>query len=71
MRWASLIVTGVLLIYLATVFGRMPRSIKVHSCACGAHWWIKRWGFWRHLDASPFNDRLQNKWTIWLFEFHD
>lgn len=49
-----------------------PGPVKVKSCACGAHWWIKRWGiFWRHLDASPFNDWLQDRWTIWLFEFRD
>lgn len=42
----------------------------VRSCSCGAHWWLRRWYFfWRHLDASPFNDKLQNEWTIWLFEF--
>ncbi len=44
--------------------------IWVRSCHCGAHWWMRRWYFfWRHLDASPFNDQLQNKWTIWTFEF--
>lgn len=49
----------------------VPRAIKVHSCACGAHWWIKKWLFWRHMDASPFNDKLQDRWTIWMFEFRD
>lgn len=45
-------------------------SVVVKSCNCGAHWWIRRWYFfWRHLDASPFNDQLQNRWTIWMFEF--
>lgn len=47
----------------------VPWRVKVRSCSCGAHWWIKRWGFWRHLDASPFNDKLQDRWTIWMFEF--
>lgn len=47
-----------------------PKSITVKACQCGAHWWIRRWYFfWRHLDASPFNDKLQNRWTIWTFEF--
>lgn len=49
----------------------LPRAIKLKSCNCGAHWWIKRWGFWRHLDASPFNDLLQNRWTMWMFEFRE
>lgn len=48
---------------------RIRHSIKLRSCACGAHWWIKRWGLWRHLEASSFNDKLQDQWTIWMFEF--
>jgi len=23
------------------------------------------------MDASPFNDKLQDGWTIWLFEFRN
>lgn len=49
----------------------VPGRIKLKSCWCGAHWWVKRWFFWRHLDASPFNDQLQNRWTIWTFELAD
>lgn len=55
----------------AIYFAKLPLPIRVRSCSCGAHWWIRKWGFWRHLDASPFNDQLQNRWTIWLFEFRD
>lgn len=58
------------LIWLWAVVERWRWSITVRSCSCGAHWWIRRWYFiWRHMDASPFNDRLQGRWTIWMFEF--
>ena len=63
------------LIFLAWAwdhFFRWPHAIYVRSCHCGAHWYIRRWFFvWRHLDASPFNDRLQDRWTIWTFEFRN
>lgn len=55
--------------YVAYQVSDLQYTIRVHSCVCGAHWWIRRWGFWRHMDASPLNDKLQDQWTIWMFEF--
>lgn len=54
---------------MARVVAPPQTPVVVRSCNCGAHWWIRRWFFWRHLDASLFNDQLQNRWTIWMFEF--
>jgi hypothetical protein len=55
---------------IAVAFSDWWQGIAVRSCLCGAHWWVRRWYFiWRHMDASPFNDQLQNRWTVWMFEF--
>lgn len=65
--WLPVLVTWIVVFHVVVL--QHPRAIIVKSCSCGAHWWVRKWGFWRHLDASPFNDQLQNQWTIWLLEF--
>lgn len=63
---AIILLSGAALIYSLC----WPHAVYVRSCNCGAHWYIRRWFFfWRHLDASPFNDKLQNRWNLWMFEF--
>lgn len=71
--WPNFIGLSFLFIVLCVVIVyqvvHLPHTIKVKACPCGAHWWVRKWGFWRHLDASPFNDKLQDLWSIWFFEF--
>lgn len=68
-----MILLGALLAIVAfhvRVLWPCPGVSTFKACRCGAHWWIRRGPFWRHLDASPFNDKLQDQWTFWMYEFN-